>query len=509
MGLKCILQGQELQPSDTLPKSPGTAAIGSSTLYARADHVHPQDDTKLDKSGGTMTGSLVLNGDPTENLEAATKQYVDNHSSGDGSKIGDIKITARTDLGDNWLLCNGDIVPATNYPGYCELFGEEFAIDQVKSSNHSRPLCAAYAEDKNCLVVGGETTLQIFYTTNDGDSWTTTSLGSSISYSSDKQTYIYKIKYIRGTWLACISWANGSGYYYSGVYFTDDITSNTWTKAFSIKKPYSTSKKTGILDIIYQDGRWIACGSALSSGDSGTEIGRIYTTANESLTGTWTATSIFTTYSSFNSIAYNDGYYVVGGHKDSKACIAYSTDLSSWTAVFFTEDTKNNTMVNKVICANGTWAAVGKDYKNSYYQAKIWTTQDPSSTWTAQILSQNTSYTAACTIAFLGNRWLIGGAYIKYSYDYPVIWESDSPQGPWEEKNPWEGVYDDVGNEVNSFTVGKGGGIIATGARVYYDSSYSYYGKLIYLIVGKSAAKIPVVSIDNTYAYIKAKEETT
>ena len=34
----------------------------------------------LSKSGGTMTGSLVLNGDPAEDLEAATKQYVDNHT---------------------------------------------------------------------------------------------------------------------------------------------------------------------------------------------------------------------------------------------------------------------------------------------------------------------------------------------------------------------------------------------------------------------------------------------
>lgn len=31
-------------------------------------------------SGGTMTGSLVLKGDPAEDLEAATKQYVDNHT---------------------------------------------------------------------------------------------------------------------------------------------------------------------------------------------------------------------------------------------------------------------------------------------------------------------------------------------------------------------------------------------------------------------------------------------
>lgn len=48
-------------------------------LYARADHVHPHDDAKLDKSGGTMTGPLILKNNPAEDLEAATKQYVDNH----------------------------------------------------------------------------------------------------------------------------------------------------------------------------------------------------------------------------------------------------------------------------------------------------------------------------------------------------------------------------------------------------------------------------------------------
>lgn len=33
----------------------------------------------ITKAGGTLTGSLILKGDPTENLEAATKQYVDSH----------------------------------------------------------------------------------------------------------------------------------------------------------------------------------------------------------------------------------------------------------------------------------------------------------------------------------------------------------------------------------------------------------------------------------------------
>ena len=49
------------QPSDTKPKAPGTAAAGSESAYARGDHVHPSDDTKLSLSGGTMTGSINLN----------------------------------------------------------------------------------------------------------------------------------------------------------------------------------------------------------------------------------------------------------------------------------------------------------------------------------------------------------------------------------------------------------------------------------------------------------------
>lgn len=35
-------------------------------------------DGALQRSGGTMTGALTLSGDPTSNLHAATKQYVDN-----------------------------------------------------------------------------------------------------------------------------------------------------------------------------------------------------------------------------------------------------------------------------------------------------------------------------------------------------------------------------------------------------------------------------------------------
>lgn len=67
--------------STTVPLMDGTASIGSELAFARGDHRHPSDTSKLSLSGGTMTGTLTLSGAPTSNLHAATKKYVDDQSS--------------------------------------------------------------------------------------------------------------------------------------------------------------------------------------------------------------------------------------------------------------------------------------------------------------------------------------------------------------------------------------------------------------------------------------------
>ena len=51
----------------------------SGTTLALGNHTHSQ---YLPLAGGTMTGALTLKADPTANLQAATKQYVDNKLSG-------------------------------------------------------------------------------------------------------------------------------------------------------------------------------------------------------------------------------------------------------------------------------------------------------------------------------------------------------------------------------------------------------------------------------------------
>lgn len=46
------------------------------------DAIEELDDEKVSKVGDTMSGQLILFGDPTDNLGAATKQYVDAHAGG-------------------------------------------------------------------------------------------------------------------------------------------------------------------------------------------------------------------------------------------------------------------------------------------------------------------------------------------------------------------------------------------------------------------------------------------
>jgi hypothetical protein len=53
------------QGATALPLMDAAAGCGISNLFARQDHVHPKDSTKLSLSGGTMTGALVIDSNLT------------------------------------------------------------------------------------------------------------------------------------------------------------------------------------------------------------------------------------------------------------------------------------------------------------------------------------------------------------------------------------------------------------------------------------------------------------
>jgi hypothetical protein len=98
----------------------GYGAALALTAWLAADVAEPSEDTFADLylplAGGTLTGDLILAGDPTAALEAATKQYVDNAATGVDAldDVGDVAITAP---GDNEVLAydsaSGDWVNQT------------------------------------------------------------------------------------------------------------------------------------------------------------------------------------------------------------------------------------------------------------------------------------------------------------------------------------------------------------------------------------------------------------
>lgn len=69
------MTGQLPAPANTAPLMDGTAAIGTSALYARQDHVHGSDTSRLPLAGGTLTGPLTLAADPAASMQPVTLQY--------------------------------------------------------------------------------------------------------------------------------------------------------------------------------------------------------------------------------------------------------------------------------------------------------------------------------------------------------------------------------------------------------------------------------------------------
>lgn len=87
--------------SNVLPVMDGVAAVGTSNMWARADHQHQSDSSRLALTGGTMTGPLVLSADPTVPLGAVTKEYSDTKVPLAGGNMQGVLNLVGTVAGDN------------------------------------------------------------------------------------------------------------------------------------------------------------------------------------------------------------------------------------------------------------------------------------------------------------------------------------------------------------------------------------------------------------------------
>lgn len=141
-------------------------------------------------------------------------------------QVGDILTTTRTDLGDNWLLCNGDSVSVSDYPGlsYVMPFNaineplNDYGVLSDKGDSFPNYVLYYSEANGNYFAVGyiydGSNILSIAWTDDPVyGTWYAKTFGSFVS--NNRERYVSKVSY-------------ANGYYAFSAYCrTEDDTSNT------------------------------------------------------------------------------------------------------------------------------------------------------------------------------------------------------------------------------------------------------------------------------------------
>jgi hypothetical protein len=145
-----VLAGNPDQPLEATPKQYVDAG-DSATLTAAQTYADTQDNARVAVAGDTMTGDLILAGDPTQPLEAATKQYVD---AGDAATL--TAADAAADAGDAATLASAQSFATAGDATRVSKAGDTMTGDLVLAGNPDQPL---EATPKQYVDAGDASTL--------------------------------------------------------------------------------------------------------------------------------------------------------------------------------------------------------------------------------------------------------------------------------------------------------------------------------------------------------------
>lgn len=376
-------------------------------------------------------------------------------------KVGDIKVTARTDLGDEWVLCNG----GTPQEGYIELSKLMVPIALSSSPNSSQFALGSGAikfvepDGTPYVLAASATNVAMLYTLS-GEAATSILATGYSSYNPKGAAY-------------------GAGYYVipgSDTYSKQFIGYKAGLAGTDTLKEFSNGS---VGDIIYQNGYFVMAGETSSS----------YPCIWYATTpgGTWTQVVIsseHTTYGNYaNVIRYLNGYFVAVWSSSNGVVLAYSTNGISWS---------------DSVAISGNYAGnTSSDYVDVVYGAGRYCIMQT---------SMSNSAITVFTSLNLDSGWVVSKVFTTYSYRGVITNFADnvvlicqSPDGYYGTVNllnadgSWTETY--KSNNVGS------GYAFAKGA--YTDSTRMCVGGNNYLT--NWYIKLPNITFDKAYAYIKAK----
>ena len=468
------------------------ASVGGDYAGHKSDKQNPHEVTAA--QAGAYTKEETLSEDTKTLLGLSGTATPDDAFVATLPKIGDIKITVRTDLGDNWLLCNGEAISEEDYP---ELYAIAKGFGLTPSTRGVWTGTSSYNSWINSIAYGNgyyvavgkyydgssSCTARIAYTTSLSGTWTTKDLWKASSSSLSGQCEINCVGYGNGYWVVGGAYCDGSYTYGRIAYATSP--NGTWTTK-DLWKGYNTAY-TSLRCITYVNGYWIAGGNKYVSSSPYNYAQIAYATSPN---GTWTTKDLWSgsSYDTVRSIAYGNGYYVVGGTGgDHYGRIAYATSLSgTWTTkdLWGSTNYNNNNHIYSVAYGNGYWVVGGAYYDGSRCYAQIAYATSPNGIWTTQDLWAGNSDYALRGVIYANSTWIAVG---RGSSGSGQIAYTTSLSGTWTTKT------------LSS--------LVPLGV-VYANGYLLIPGKDDYVaVLGYSPESgLPEIDLPNAYAYIKALE---
>jgi len=368
-------------------------------------------------------------------------------------KVGDTLTTARTDLDDRWLLCNGEAISPEEYPGLEGMLPPSFTGEwntslevstlNTSSSHVYAPVSPVFYAGGKVFILLNDTTANYtptyLYYPADGD------ITNGVAANWYNKRYGHAshdttgIAYGNGFWVM----TNG-GLFYSFSEYGGTATRSSW--------PDIT---TTLRDVEFGDGVFAMVGNGKY----------IYCFETPEPIAGQSRITVSVATSSLYCIKYGGGYWVVAGLSST---LCWATDINgTWTA----NDITGLGTASYLRYINGYWFVSGGT--NLFYTA------DPTGTWTELAAASGRAFSS---IAYTGRYWILNvdGA-ILYTEDLEGTWISvfGSSLG-----YPIYGVVA-AGDLLVGVTTGTSGGV-----------RYIDINKIL----------LPTISQDKTYTYIKAKE---
>lgn len=424
-------------------------------------------------SSGWVNACLELENKKADKADTYTKDETLDAAIKHSNAVGDVKITRRADIGENWLLCNGEEIPEKDYPELYEMYREQ--------------LCTPYEACDDVGSVWGLTRangLWIAYGGSHGNIWVASDpKGPWTCYKlADDTVSIRGIVYADGKWVAV-----GKGSTYSYYYVATDL-AGEWTSG------KITTNKFLVYDFIYANGFFVASGNADA-------YAHMYSAVDP--TGTWTAKSAGQ--GSAHGAAYFNNKWVMSV---SRGNIWYLYTSDTPTSELVVNEIVSGSNGMNISCSSGDRSANMRIVNgelvlivksaSSGSPCKLMRTTDPAGEWTARDIifpdDKNLYNFDGFALEYHNGKWYLAGGIL----------------GSTTNTNTSSRVYvtDDLSGEWERLYAIDSDGVAFTGLGLYGECDMIAVGRCVSasFYVSRTGAWLPTLEHDKLYTYIKAKE---